>query len=287
MGDESLNDQRDPLPTRVDELPGLPPVYADDLEAALSALIGTGDRAGLAAPAARVVDTIRESDARFEIPNSAREVFADHLRLLTAWNGAINLTAIVEPGAMARLHVADSLAAVPFIAAGPHATLLDLGTGAGFPGIPLAAWFTSMRVTLVESVAKKAAFLQVVIEATDLGDRVAVDHRRAEAVAPGQWDIVTARAVGSVAELVELGLPLLAIGGRLLAWKRGDVASELEAATRAARALGGTAPRWVAHPASIARAANLVGHGVVAVTKARPTPTGLPRDPAARKHRPW
>ncbi len=200
---------------------------------------------------------------------------------------AINLTAIDDPEGMARLHVADSLAAIPVLREGRHDRLVDLGSGAGFPGLPLAAALAGMRVMLVESVGKKASFLQAVAGATGLSDRVTVQTARAEALAPGQWDVVTARAVGTLADLVELGLPLLAEGGRLIAWKRGDLAAELAAAGRAARALGGSVPRWHPHSAIVAQAGRLVGHGVVVVEKLAATPGGFPRDPAARKRRPW
>ena len=98
---------------------------------------------------------------------------------------------------------------------------------------------------------------------------------------------MTARAVGSLATLVEIGLPLLAEGGRLLVWKRGDLAAEMAAAGRAAAALGGSVPAWHPHPAALATAATLEGHGIVVVRKVTPTPPGYPRDPAARARREW
>lgn len=265
MRDARLNHHRDPLPTRVDGLPELPPAYVAAIEGAL---------AGLAA-----VDV--------QLDGRARALIDGHLRLMIAWNASINLTAIVDPAEMARLHVTDSLAALPVLREGPHASLIDIGAGAGFPGLPLAAAIPSMHVTLVESVGKKANFLQVVAHATGLAERVAVRTRRAEALAPGRWDVVTARAVGTLADLVELGLPLLAPGGRLIAWKRGDLDAELAAARRAASALGGSDPRWYPHAEAVAHAADLVGHGVVVVVKTAATPPGFPRDPAGRKRLPW
>ena len=209
------------------------------------------------------------------------------MRLLLAWNGAINLTAITAPGDIARRHVADSLAALALLATRPTRSILDLGSGGGFPGIPLAASLPSTTVTLVESVGKKATFLETVIRALLLEDRVNVAAARAESLAPGRWDVVTARAVGSLATLVELGLPLLADGGSLLAWKRGDLAGEMAAAGRASAALGGSVPVWRPHPADLAAAATLDGHGIVSVRKVAPTPPGYPRDPAARARREW
>ena len=263
MGEERPIRQREPLPTRVDGLPDLPDAYVGALEPTLAALAAGG----------------------FAIDAQARGVIDGHLRLLLAWNAAINLTAITDPAAMARLHVADSLAALPLIDGLRHRSILDLGSGGGFPGIPLAACLPEARLTLTESVAKKAAFLDVVLTATGLGDRAVVVNARAEALVPGPWDVVTARAVGSLATLVELALPLLAIGGHLLAWKRGELAGELAAAGRAAAVLGGAEPAVVAHPEALARAAGIEGHCIVMVRKAGPTPAGYPRDPAVRARR--
>lgn len=265
LGMQALNHHRDPLPTGVDGLPHLPSAYHAALDAALAALATVG--------------------LRLEPPG--RLVMDGHLRLLAAWNGAVNLTAIVDPVGLAQRHVADSLAAVPVILEGPHDTLIDIGSGAGFPGIPIAATLPAMHLTLVESIGKKAAFLRAVAGQPGLAGRVDVRAERAEAIAPGDWDVVTARAVGALADLVELGLPLLRPGGRLLAWKRGDLAVELAAADRAARAMGGSPPRWRPHPKSAQGAADLAGHGVVVVEKRSPTPEGYPRDPAGRKRRPW
>ncbi len=99
----------------------------------------------------------------------------------------------------------------------------------------------------------------------------------------GGWDVVTARAIGSLADLLELSLPVLAIGGRLVAWKRGDLAAELEAGGRAAVALGGAPP--LVRP--VAERVGLDGHQLIVVRKDRRTPAGYPRDPAARRRRPW
>jgi 16S rRNA (guanine527-N7)-methyltransferase len=214
-------------------------------------------------------------------------MIADHVRLLLAWNTAINLTAITEPEAIAARHVADSLAALPLLSARPPGTILDLGSGGGFPGVPLAVTLPAARVTLVESVGKKAGFLRAVVRALALDDRVIVANTRAEALAPGHWDVVTARAVATLATLVEVALPLLAEGGRLLAWKRGDLAVEMAAAGRAAAALGGSIPTWHPHSGALAAAAQLGGHGIIVVRKVAATPTGYPRDPSARARRPW
>jgi 16S rRNA (guanine527-N7)-methyltransferase len=256
-----LNRQREPLPTDVDSLPDLPDDYARELDRALTALGVTLDAA-------------------------ARAAIDGHVRLLLAWTAAINLTSITEPAAVARQHVADSLAALELLRAGSHASVLDLGSGGGFPGLPIAAALPTARVLLVDSVAKKTAFLEVARRAVGLEDRVDVATARLETLRagpPAGWDVVMARAVGRLDDLVELALPVLGIGGRLVAWKRGDLAEELAAGGRAAARLGGGAPRVRAVPPEV----GLKGHVLVVVRKERPTPAGYPRDAAARRRGPW
>jgi len=257
-----LNRQREPLPTDVASLPDLPAAYARELGRALDVL-------GL------------------ELAADARSAIDGHVRLLLAWNAAVNLTTITDPAEVARRHVADSLAAVQVIRAGPHESLLDLGSGGGYPGLPLAAVLAGSRALLVDATAKKVAFLDAARRAVGLTGRVDVAAVRAESLRradPGAaWDVVTARAVGPLDDLVELAVPLLATGGRLIAWKRGDISVELAAAARAAVALGAAAPALQPVPEAL----GLAGHVLVIVAKAGPTPAGYPRDPAVRKRRPW
>jgi len=163
-------------------------------------------------------------------------------------------------------------------------SVVDLGSGGGYPGLPLAA-VVGPPTLLVDSIAKKAAFLEVAVAATGLAPLVGVAAVRAETLAAGpereRRSVVTARAVASLAELAELAFPLLVPGGRLIAWKRGDIASEIEAAERAIRRLGGG--RIATHAAGLA---SLPDHRLVEVTKAEPTPAGFPRDPAVRRRVP-
>jgi 16S rRNA (guanine527-N7)-methyltransferase len=257
----ALDRPRDPLPTRVSDLPSLPAAYRDALEAGLPALGPLPSPAALA-----VID--------------------GHVRLLLAWTAAINLTAVREPADVARLHVLDSLSAVPLLRARGLTRLLDLGSGGGFPGLPLAAALEADRVLLVDSVAKKVRFLETVIHATGLERRVAAEAVRAEALAHDArdreaWPAVTARAVTSLAELVEVGLPLVAPGGVLIAWKRAPADDELAAAGPALRALR-------AGPVEVVDAAvpGLENHVLIVVPRGGPIDARFPRDPAERRHRP-
>ena len=209
------------------------------------------------------------------------------MRLLLAWNEAINLTAIREPDAIARLHVADSLSAVPTLRERDINSFVDVGSGGGYPGIPLAAALPASRALLVDSVGKKAAFLATAVRAIGLAPRVAVATSRAEVLASNadhreRWPAVTSRAVGSVAEGVELGFPLVRVGGVVMAWKRHLSSDEVDAGRRAAEALGHGSLEIV--PIDVR---GLDDHVLVIATKHRSTPRDFPRDPAERRRRPW
>ena len=259
-----MDRRREPLPTRVQDTPALPVEYADALDAGLAEL-------------------------HLALEPAARATIDGHVRLILAWTTAINLTAIREPAAVARGHVIDSLSALSVIAGRSSRRLLDIGSGGGFPGLPLAAVLADADVTLLEPVRKKARFLSTVATATGLDGRVIVDARRAEDVArdPGGrrgWDLVTARAVAPTADLVELAFPLLAPSGALVAWKRGDIGPELAAARRAIDALGGGSLDVV----DVA-VRGLDGHRLVVAARSEVAvvPAAYPRDPAQRRRRPW
>ncbi len=127
---------------------------------------------------------------------------------------------------------------------------IDIGSGGGYPGLPLAVAVPARRALLVDSVEKKARFLQTAAAAVGPAGTVEGFAGRAEALAADgrhreRWPAVVARAVGSLAELAELGLPLIAPGGVLVAWKRGDLGPELAAAERPLEVLGGDPPTVV------------------------------------------
>ena len=253
---------REPLPTRVEETPPLPTAYDVALDAGLRALGLTLDPA-------------------------SRAAIDGHARLLLAWTTAINLTAIREPGAVALGHVVDSLSAVTLLRDRDIERFIDLGSGGGYPGLPIAVALPAARALLLEPVAKKAAFLSAVASATGLAGTVEAAAVRAEALAldgrhRGRWAAVTARAVTSLAELVELAFPLLAPGGILVAWKRGERSGELAAGQRAIDALGGGSLE--VHEVAVP---GLDGHRLIVATAHRAAPATFPRDPGTRKRRPW
>lgn len=140
----------------------------------------------------------------------------DYLALLDRWNRTYNLTAIRDPREMLSKHLLDSLSMWPHVRDGK---LADLGTGPGLPGIPLALARPGLQVTLVESNGKKTRFLREVVRQLGLAN-VRVLESRAEAVdEPGAYDQITARAMDTLAGILEVGGHLLAPGGRLLAMK--------------------------------------------------------------------
>lgn len=257
---------REPLPTLVEQTPPLPAGYDDALVAGL-------DKIGVSLSATQ------------------RSAIDGHVRLLLAWTGSINLTAVRDPVATATVHVLDSLTGLPWLRDRDIPTLLDIGSGGGFPGLPLAVTMPVTRVTLLEATGKKARFLEVAVQAAGLGDRVSVAAARAEALGRdrsqrGAWSAITARAVASTADLVELAFPLLVDGGSLVAWKRGDLTREVQPAERAMAALGGGRISVLPVGSGIH---GLDGHALVIATRTgrHAVPEAYPRDPAVRARRPW
>lgn len=140
-----------------------------------------------------------------------------YLDLLARWNRTYNLTAIRDPGEMVTLHVLDSLSMHAYLDG--IASLADLGTGAGLPGIPLAIARPGLAVTLVESNGKKARFLREAVRSLGLAN-AGVAESRAEAVdMPAAFDAITARAMATLGDIIAVGGHLLAPRGRLLAMK--------------------------------------------------------------------
>lgn len=150
-----------------------------------------------------------------------------HLALIERWNRVYNLTAVADPKAMLGQHALDSLAVVAPLrrhTGGQPANVLDVGSGAGLPGVVLAIACPELSVTCVDAVAKKASFVRQAAAELGLANLVA-EHARVEALRPKPWQIVTARAFASLGDLVRLTRPLLAPGGVWMALK-GQVPDE-------------------------------------------------------------
>jgi 16S rRNA (guanine527-N7)-methyltransferase len=207
--------------------------------------------------------------------------------LLLAANARLNLTRVVEPAAVARLHLLDALAALPLLDALGPAAAMDLGSGGGVPGIPLALARPDMHWTLVDSVGKKADALRGFAAALGLAN-VVVIAERAEILGRSDehrahYDLVAARACASLPVLTELALPLLQTDGALLAWKGplDERSEEVERGRAAAGQLGGGPLRVL--PTGVPA---LGDHTFVLVPKAGPTPDRYPRRPGEPGRRP-
>ena len=165
---------------------------------------------------AGVASTLQQGLASMGLAAELAPPLLRYLALLHRWNGTYNLTAIRDPQEMVTRHLLDSLAMQPFVADG---SLADLGTGPGLPGIPLAIACPGLQVTLVESNGKKARFLREAVRTLGLAN-ARVAESRAEALdQPGAYDAITARALDTLAGIIEVGGHLLRPGGKLLAMK--------------------------------------------------------------------
>ena len=217
---------------------------------------------------------LREGLAALALPTDAAvPLMAFSARLLET-NKVMNLTAITEPEDVARLHLLDC-AALLNITDFRGKRVVDVGTGAGFPGMPLRILEPDFDLTLLDSLGKRIAFLQRVCDEMGL-QRVTCVHARAEEFAAKhreQYDIATSRAVAALNVLCELTLPLVKVGGRFLAMKAVDSDDEIRAAKSAVAQLGGKVEdiRDYTIPGTD------ITHRVVVIGKVKPTPDAFPR----------
>jgi 16S rRNA (guanine527-N7)-methyltransferase len=171
------------------------------------------------------------------------EQFQFYRAELLDWNTRINLTAITNPEEVLLKHFLDSLTLLAVIDK-PRLRLLDIGTGAGFPGLPLKIIRPQWSVTLLEATGKKVTFLNHVIEVLQLEDVIAVHGRAEELAHKSVWratfDVVTARAVAAIPTLLEYTAPYCRVGGLIILPKKGDLVDELTQGKRAAKLVGAT-----------------------------------------------
>ncbi len=202
-------------------------------------------------------------------------------RMLLEKNQVMNLTAITEPRDVAALHLLDSLAGLAGLEAG---TVVDVGTGAGFPGVPLAIARPSVRVTLLDSLGKRVDFLRE--SCRELGlENVECVHGRAEEFAGERrerFDLAVSRAVAALPMLCELCLPLVKVGGAFWAMKSVDTEEEISASKAAIKLLGG----HIQTVSDYTIPTTEVVHRVVRIQKIGPTPKKYPRRFALIKKQP-
>ncbi len=219
-----------------------------------------------------------------EVTDSLYERLDIYAALLVAWNEKMNLTAITDPAGIAVKHFADSLSAAPLLPTGPF-SLIDVGTGAGFPGVPLALWRPDCRLTLLDSLNKRLTFLETLCK--ELGLPVELIHARAEEggqrpALREQYDVAVARAVAALPTLCEYCLPFVRVGGRLLALKGPDIDREREAAAKAVSLLGGRVAglERFTLPAHAEVGVEPMERRLLRVDKVRSTPPAYPRPSA-------
>ena len=220
--------------------------------------------------------------------NSQIEQFVLYYRELVEWNGRINLTAITAVEDVQIKHFLDSLTIISVIkdkiAAGCR--LIDIGSGAGFPGIPLKIAMPEIKTTLLEATAKKVLFLEHIVKEMGLKDVEIINGRAEEAVQKPeyreQFDVVVSRAVADLAVLAELTLPFCKTGGCFIAQKKGDVQLEIEQSLKAVEILGGRLSK--------VEKIDLAGlddeRCLIVINKVKPTPCKYPRRSGMPEKRP-
>jgi 16S rRNA (guanine527-N7)-methyltransferase len=224
------------------------------------------------------------SGAAYALPATFLDGVERFVGLLLDANARLNLTRIVAPADVARLHLLDALSALPLLDADPPASALDLGSGGGVPGIVLALARPDVEWTLVDSVRRKVEALSGFADALGLANVTAVAER-AEVLGRGadreSFDLVTARACAALPVLLEYALPLVRIGGAVLAWKGRIGGDESAAGARASALLGGALPELLPSGAP-----SLADHLFVRIRKETSTPERYPRRPGVPARQP-
>ena len=208
------------------------------------------------------------------------EQFCEFGRLLVEKNQVMNLTAITEPEAVAQLHFIDSLAVLQ-AADCKGKSIIDVGCGAGFPGVPVAIGEPTANVTLLDSLQKRMNWLKEILPG--LGVNATVVAARAEeyvAQHREQYDLATSRAVARLNILCELCLPYVKVGGKFLALKGAMTHEEVDEAKKAIATLGGRVADIFEYPVADAV------HRIVIIEKVKPTPKAYPRKFAKIKQQP-
>jgi len=233
-----------------------------------------------------------EGAGKLGIELTARQVkqFELYYQELIDWNKKINLTAITDYSVVQVKHFLDSLTLILALpeeeVERPDFNIVDVGTGAGFPGVPLKILFPQPRLVLIEPTTKKTAFLHHIIHRLELANVEVVNSRAEEAahlpLYRGQFALVLSRAVALLPTLVELTLPFCQIGGRFIAQKKGGIDEEINRAQEAIAILGGKLDRVEKIELDEFKDARYL----VIIDKIYPTPGKYPRRPGVPKRRP-
>ena len=212
------------------------------------------------------------------------EQFFEYMNLLIEWNEKMNLTAITEPEEIILKHFIDSITILKDLEDGSK--IVDVGTGAGFPGIPLSIMNPTLKITLVDSLNKRLIFLQEVVNKLNLKN-IEIVHARAEEFGQNKkyresFDVATSRAVANLSTLSEYLIPFVKVGGKVISMKAAEAHEEINEAKKAIEILGGTIEKIEEFnlPQSD------IGRTVILVKKEKQTPNKYPRKPGTPSKEP-
>ena len=224
----------------------------------------------------------RDLGVRFSVEQI--EQFFEYMNLLIEWNEKMNLTAITDPEEIILKHFIDSITILKEIE--DNSKVVDVGTGAGFPGIPLSIMNPTLKITLVDSLNKRLIFLQEVVNKLNLKN-IEIIHARAEEFGQNKkyresFDIATSRAVANLSTLSEYLIPFVKVGGKVISMKAAEAQEEINEAKKAIEVLGGKIEKIEEFnlPQSD------IGRTVILVKKEKQTPNKYPRKPGTPSKEP-
>lgn len=225
----------------------------------------------------KLQNQLRKMDINLNLNDTQEQQFEKYYGLLVEWNRVMNLTGITEYDEVNEKHFVDSLAIVKAIDITKVGNVIDIGTGAGFPGIPLKIAFPHLQVVLLDSLNKRVKFLNTVIKELELTGITAL-HGRAEDYAKKpeyreQFDLCVSRAVANLATLSEYCIPYVQIGGMFISYKSGNVEDEIQQSKKAVNMLGGE----IAETVKFQLPETKIGRSFVKIVKSKKTGKNFPR----------